>query len=201
FNKPKTTDDAAMKTQQTPQPKRQSILARNFPGKYPSPYTPRTRQSTPEAFVAHQDGADLIPVSRSALETLTAHVDLVLENNIRLQQIITSGELYKETYSPYSAHPDLASMKNELEREKEVLKNHFAEFEQQQQTIKDRELELNTQYIMLTRQMEEQYALQSSTAKTVEDYQDTIQNLNTRLGEERDTYQRDLEAVQMRADG
>jgi chromosome segregation ATPase len=92
-------------------------------------------------------------------------------------------------------------MKAELEREKDVLKNHFADFEQQQSAMRERERELNTQYKMLSRQMEEQYALQSSTAKIVEDYQDTIQNLNQVIGEERERYAKDLDSVQARADG
>jgi hypothetical protein len=191
------------KTNETPKDKRTSILSRNFPGRFPSPYTPRTRQSTPEqTFTAHEDGdTDLIPVSRSAMETLAAHVELLLENNNRLQQIISSGELMHKSYSPYSGHPDLETMKRELEHEKNVLHGLFGDFEQQQATVAQRERELNAQYHALSQQMEEQYALQSSTAKIVEDYQQAIQQLNKAIGEERESYQRDLAQEQARADG
>jgi hypothetical protein len=197
---PPSMDNDANKT---PIAKRTSILSRNFPGKYPSPYTPRTRQSTPQqTFTANEDGdTDLIPVSRTAIETLAAHVELLLENNNRLQQIISSGELMNKSYSPYSGHPDLEAMKRELEREKGVLSGLFGDFELQQASIAQRERELNAQYNALSQQMEEQYALQSSTAKIVDDYQQTIQQLNKAIGEERESYQRDLAQEQARADG
>jgi methyl-accepting chemotaxis protein len=206
FNKSSTTESEPTTTaepvKETPKEKRTSILSRNFPGKYPSPYTPRTRQSTPElsSFVhrPENDETDLITVSRSAMEGLTAHLELVLENNGRLQQIITSGELtYK---SPYSAHPDLETMKRELEREKEVLKGLFLDFEQQQSAMTKRERELNIQHSVLRQQMEEQYALQSSTAKIVEDYSQIIQELNQSITEQRERYERELNAVQAKSD-
>ena len=57
------------------------------------------------------------------METLAAHVDLVLDNNTRLQQIIASGELQYDSFNQYQGHPDLETMKRELEREKAVLRN------------------------------------------------------------------------------
>src|SRR5271169_4982014 len=132
------------------------------------------------------------------MEGLTAHLELVLENNARLQQIITSGELtYK---SPYSAHPDLETMKRELEREKEVLKGLFLDFEQQQAAVTKRERELSIQHSVLRQQMEEQYALQSSTAKIVEDYSQIIQELNQSIAEQRERYEREANAVQAKSD-
>jgi myosin heavy subunit len=200
FNKSSTPETTTTKpVKETPKEKRTSILSRGFPGKYPSPYTPRTRQSTPELY--HADGdTDLIPVSRSAMETLAAHVELVLENNKRLQDIIKSGELMYSPYAKYSAHPDLETMKRELEREKEVLKGLFADFEQQQAAIARREKELNSQYTALTRQMEEQHALQSSTAKILEDYQGTIQELNQTIKDQQGSYEKDINGAQARAD-
>ena len=56
------------------------------------------------------------------MENLTAHLELVLENNVRLQEIIAAGEVTYSPFSQYSAHPDLLAMKQELEREKDVLK-------------------------------------------------------------------------------
>ena len=180
--------------------KRTGILSKHFPGRFPSPFTPRTRQSTPDsplalALQADENDTDIIPISRSALETITAHVDLVLENNMRLQQIIREGQ-FGQTYNPYSAHPDLDSMKRELEREKSVLKQFWGDFEQQQASMAKRERELSAQYAALSQQMEEQYALQSSTAKIVEDYQETIQQLNRAINEQRDSFQRDLDEMQ-----
>jgi chromosome segregation ATPase len=92
-------------------------------------------------------------------------------------------------------------MKRELEREKSVLRSLFADFEQQQTAMRNRERELNTQYMALTQQMEEQYALQSSTAKIVEDYQDTIQSLNKVIVEERESYSRELNDMQVKCHG
>ena len=135
------------------------------------------------------------------MEQIAAHVDLVLENNNRLQQIIASGELQYKSSSPYAGHPDLEAMKRELEREKGVLKNLFGDFEEQQAAIARRERELNAQYMALTQQIEEQYALQSSTAKIVEDYQDTIQGLNKKIAEDAEYHQQEMEHMQMRADG
>lgn len=190
----------------TPKDKRTSILSRNFPGRFPSPYTPRTRQSTPQQQStkpthSQDDDTDLIPVSRSAMETIAAHVDLVLDNNTRLQQIITSGELQYDSFSQYQGHPDLETMKRELEREKSVLRSLFADFEQQQIAMETRERELNHQYMALTHQMEEQYALQSSTAKIVEDYQQTIQSLNKVIVEERESYATELKDWQTKCHG
>lgn len=195
--------DMMKKDEMTPRDKRTSILSRNFPGRFPSPYTPRTRQSPqPQQIpIAAEDDTDLIPVSRSAMETIAAHVDLVLDNNTRLQQIIASGELQYDSFSHYQGHPDLQTMKRELEREKSVLRQLFADFEQQQIAMTSRERELNKQYMALTQQMEEQYALQSSTAKIVEDYQDTIQSLNKVIVEERESYQRELKDLQGRCHG
>ena len=197
--------------EETPRDKRTSILSRNFPGRFPSPYTPRTRQSpvqsqqSQQSQRAHgqgtQDDTDLIPVSRSAMETLAAHVDLVLDNNTRLQQIIASGELQYDSFNQYQGHPDLETMKRELEREKAVLRNLFADFEQQQLEISTRERELNKQYQALSQQMEEQYALQSSTAKIVEDYQDTIQSLNKVIVQDRESYTREVKELQIKCHG
>ena len=114
---------------------------------------------------------------------------------MRLQQIIRDGQ-FGQTYNPYSAHPDLDSMKRELEREKSVLKQFWGDFEQQQASMVKRERELSVQYAALSQQMEEQYALQSSTAKIVEDYQETIQQLNRAINEQRDSFQRDLDEMQ-----
>lgn len=188
--------------------KRTSILSRNFPGRFPSPYTPRTRQSPVQSQQSQgshgkgtQDDTDLIPVSRSAMETIAAHVDLVLDNNTRLQQIITSGELQYDSFNQYQGHPDLETMKRELEREKAVLRNLFADFEQQQLEISTREGELNKQYQALSQQMEEQYALQSSTAKIVEDYQDTIQSLNKVIVQDRESHTREVNELQIKCHG
>ena len=202
-NKSNTTESSTAKPiQETPKEKRTSILSRNFPGKYPSPYTPRTRQSTPQSSSYHRPGnndeTDLITVSRSMMEGLTSHLELVLENNSRLQKFIASTELAYQ--SPYSGHPDLESMKRELEREKEVLQTLFGDFEQQQATVTKREKELNFQYSALRQQMEEQYALQSSTAKIVEDYSHTIQQLNESINTQRENYTREIEKVQGKAD-
>lgn len=134
------------------------------------------------------------------METLAAHVELVLENNKRLQDIIKSGELMNSPYAKYSAHPDLEAMKRELEREKDVLKGLFADFEQQQAAIARREKELNSQYTALTRQMEEQHALQNSTAKILEDYQCTIQELHQTIKDQRGSYEKDINDAQARAD-
>ena len=135
------------------------------------------------------------------MENLTAHLELVLENNVRLQEIIAAGEVTYSPFSQYSTHPDLLSMKKELEREKDVLKGLFADFEQQQATMSRQERELNSQYTMLRQQMEEQYSLQSSTAKIVEDYSHKIQELNQTIDRQREASKRDLDEVQARADG
>lgn len=135
------------------------------------------------------------------METLAAHVDLVLDNNTRLQQIIASGELQYDSFNQYQGHPDLETMKRELEREKAVLRNLFADFEQQQLEISTRERELNKQYQALSQQMEEQYALQSSTAKIVEDYQDTIQSLNQVIVQDRERYTREVKELQIKCHG
>jgi hypothetical protein len=200
FNKSSTPETTATKpVKETPKEKKTGILSRGFPGKYPSPFTPRTRQSTPDTHDYDGD-TDLIPVSRSAMETLAAHVELVLENNKRLQDIIKSGELMYSPYAKYSAHPDLETMKRELEREKDVLKGLFVDFERQQAAIARREKELNSQYTALTQQMEEQHALQSSTAKILEDYQCTIQELNQVLKAQQSSYEKDINGAQARAD-
>lgn len=135
------------------------------------------------------------------METIAAHVDLVLDNNTRLQQIIASGELQYDSFSQYQGHPDLETMKRELEREKAVLRNLFADFEQQQLAISSREKELNKQYQALSQQMEEQYALQSSTAKIVEDYQDTIQSLNQVIVQDRESHAREINELQIKCHG
>jgi predicted nucleic acid-binding Zn-ribbon protein len=202
-----STNTASKASKEAPKPRHTSILNRGFPGKYPSPYTPRTRQSTSEVPVQHKDqvqhddgDTDLIPISRSVLETVSAHVEMVLENNNRLQQIISSGILTVKPNSKYSVHPDLAAMKEELEREKEVLKGFFRDFEKREMDMKKRETEVNSQYLALRQQMEEQYALQSSTAKTVEDYHHTIQQLNQTIKQQRETFETDLNQVQVRVD-
>lgn len=135
------------------------------------------------------------------MQNLTAHLELVLENNVRLQEIIAAGEVTYSPFSQYSGHPDLLAMKQELEREKDVLKGLFADFEQQQATMSRQERELNSQYTMLRQQMEEQYSLQSSTAKIVEDYSHKIQELNQTVDRQREASRRDLDEAQARADG
>jgi len=126
------------------------------------------------------------------METLTAHINLVLENNNRLQQFISAGQAASQTYSKYDAHPDLQGMKIELEREKEVLKGLFADFEQQQLDMAKRERELNAQYAALSSQMEEQYILQNSTAKMVDDFQKMIQGLNRTITEQKEGYEKEV---------
>src|SRR5271169_2044145 len=121
-NKPSNVDEP----KETPKEKRTSILSKNFPGKYPSPYTPRTRSP-----VALSSEADLIPSSQSPLETITSHIELVLENNARLQNFI-KDKTYEKDYNPYSIHPDLDIMKQELEKDKALLKQFWADFEQHQ---------------------------------------------------------------------
>jgi len=132
-------------------------------------------------------------VSRSVLETLAAHVELVLENNKRLQQIIADGELTYKSYPQYNGHPDLQDMKRELEREKDVLKSLFGDFEHHQADMNLRERELNAQYNALAQQMKEQYDLQSSTANIVEDYHRAIQELNHSLKEQQERYEGELD--------
>jgi len=132
-------------------------------------------------------------VSRSVLETLAAHVELVLDNNKRLQQIIADGELTYKSYPQYNGHPDLQDMKRELEREKDVLKSLFGDFEHHQADMNRRERELNAQHNELTQQMKEQYELQSSTANIVEDYHRAIQELNHSLKEQQERYERELD--------
>jgi chromosome segregation ATPase len=127
------------------------------------------------------------------LETLAAHVELVLENNKRLQQIIADGELTYKSYPQYNGHPDLQDMKRELEREKDVLKSLFGDFEHHQADMNHRERELNAQYNALAQQMKEQYDLQSSTANIVEDYHRAIQELNHSLKEQQERYERELD--------
>ena len=139
-------------------------------------------------------------MSRSVLETLAAHVELVLENNKRLQQIIADGELTYKTYPQYNGHPDLQEMKRELEREKDVLKTLFADFEHQQADMNRRERELNAQYTALKEQMREQYDLQSSTAHIVEDYQRAIQELNHSIKEQQERYESELDHANGRSE-
>jgi septal ring factor EnvC (AmiA/AmiB activator) len=174
---------------ETPKVKRTSILSKNFPGKYPSPYTPRTRSPALSA------ETDLISASQSPIETISQHIDLVLENNARLQKFIRDKE-YEKPYNPYSAHPDLDAMKQELEKEKALLKQFWAGFEQQQGKLREKEGELSLKYAALEQQMKEQYALQNSSAKIVEDYQVTIQQLNKAIGEQREGYESEISQVQ-----
>lgn len=92
-------------------------------------------------------------------------------------------------------------MKCELEHEKQVLKEHFADFEQQQVDIKRREEDLNAKYMALADEMKEQHALQSSTANIVEDYQHTIQQLNAALKEDREAHIREVSGLQTTIEG
>lgn len=134
------------------------------------------------------------------LETLAAHVELVLENNKRLQQIIADGELTYKTYPQYNGHPDLQDMKRELEREKDVLKTLYGDFEHHQADMNRREKELNAQYNAVKQQMREQYDMQSTTANMLEDYQRTIQELNHSIKEQQEGYDRELDEAHGKAE-
>ena len=92
-------------------------------------------------------------------------------------------------------------MKAELEREKEVLKGLFRDFEHHQSIITKREHELNSQYNMLRQQMEEQHAFQSSTQKIVEDYSHTIQQLNQSIKSQKEIHEKEMKEVQGKCDG
>jgi chromosome segregation ATPase len=92
-------------------------------------------------------------------------------------------------------------MKKELDHEKSVLKQFWDDFEHQHASMEKREKELSTQYAALSQQMEEQYALQSSTAKIVEDYQETIQQLNKAIKEQRTSFQKDIDDLQSKVEG
>ena len=193
-----------------PREKRTPILARNFPGKYPSPYTPRTRHATsePSRHVssyyhrpnAENDETDVISISRSAAEALASHAQLLSETNTRLQEYISSGELTYKTYSPYDAHPDLQTMKRELEREKQVLKGLFDDFEHQQAEMRQREQQLDTQYRQLKLQMQESHAFQSSTNQMLEDFARSIKELNESIRTNESRHQKEMNEIQNKAD-
>jgi len=87
-------------------------------------------------------------------------------------------------------------MKKELDHEKLILKQFWDDFEQQHASMAKKEMELSRQYAALSQQMEEQYALQNSTAKIVDDYQETIQQLNKAINEQRNSFQKDLDDLQ-----
>jgi len=190
--------------------KRTPILARNFPGKYPSPYTPRVRHSTADhsrhvsshyqRANAENDETDVISISRSAAEALASHAQLLSETNTRLQEYISSGELTYKTYSPYDAHPDLETMKRELEREKQVLKGLFDDFEHQQAEMRRREQQLDTQYRQLKLQMQESHAFQSSTNQMLEDYARNIKELNEAIHTNESRHQKEMNEIQNKAD-
>src|SRR5436190_7825824 len=77
FNQSKQNKSVSEQAKETPKEKqRTSILMKNFPGKYPSPYTPRTRSP-----VAVSSETDLVPSSQSPIDTIAAHIEIVLENN------------------------------------------------------------------------------------------------------------------------
>jgi chromosome segregation ATPase len=87
-------------------------------------------------------------------------------------------------------------MHRELEREKQVLKGLFEDFEHQQAEMARREQQLDKQYCQLKLQMEESHAFQSSTEQMMEDCSRRIQELNQVIRTNESRHQKEMNEME-----